>query len=176
MATVGGYSRHKMLEETNDPLYTNKGDGAVALVYSPLEQKDRIKTNLNMQVSATGGADRFTMPVPATATGTATLTTAQVTNGLLLGTPAAAAAYTLPTAASLDAAIPNLQVGEAIAFNVVNLATTDTFAITITTNTGWTLVGDMVVDENDQAAGAYPRGTFWARKTGTAAYTLYRVA
>ena len=40
---------------------------------------------------------------PATATATATLTVAQVVNGLLVATPAAAVNYTLPTGALLDA-------------------------------------------------------------------------
>ena len=41
---------------------------------------------------------------PATATDTATLTAAQVLNGIILATPTAAAAYTLPTVAKIGRA------------------------------------------------------------------------
>ena len=39
-----------------------------------------------------------TVPAPATATDSATLTSAQLTNGILIGTPTTTAAYTLPLA------------------------------------------------------------------------------
>lgn len=175
MATVGGYSRHKMLDETNSELYTNAGDGATPLVYSPLEQKDRIKANLNMQVAVTGGAARFTMPAPATATGTATLTAAQLLTGLVLGTPAAVASYTLPTGTDLDLALPTMQVGEAFEFVIVNLSTTAANDITVVTNTGLTLVGELVIEANEATQLLPSQGTFWARKTGTATYSIYRV-
>ena len=48
---------------------------------------------------------------PVTATDTATLTAAQVLNGIILATPTAAASYTLPTVALLEAALPSATVG-----------------------------------------------------------------
>lgn len=46
MANIGAYSRHKMLAELNDVLFTTKGDGATPLVYSPQEQKQRALDNI----------------------------------------------------------------------------------------------------------------------------------
>jgi len=111
------------------------------------------------------------IPVPATATVSATLTTAQLTNGILLGSPAtAAAAYTLPTGASLDAELGNAIVGHSFDFAVINVDGSGSGVITMTTNTGWTLVGLMTV-----VATAGTAQVFRARKTGTGTWTLYRV-
>lgn len=112
------------------------------------------------------------VPAPATATATATLTVAQLTNGILLGSPgSSAAAYTLPTCALLDAALGNAKVGSAFDFSVVNVDGSGSGVITITTSTGWTLVGLMTV-----VATAGTAQTFRARKTGVATWTLYRYA
>jgi hypothetical protein len=124
-----------------------------------------------------GSVDRrASMPVPATAVGTATLTTAQILNGFLIGTPVAAAAYTLPLAADLDAAV-KMDIGEAFEFHIRNDGVTGTVDhITVTTNTGWTLSGPMVIHQaNSPAAGESTFGHFIARKTAAAAFTLYRV-
>ena len=107
---------------------------------------------------------------PATATDTATLTVAQVTNGVILATPTAAAAYTLPTVANLEATLVNVKVGSTFRFAVINLASNAAFDITMTTNTGWTITGGgvMVVQELSSAE-------FLARKTGSGTWQLYRV-
>jgi hypothetical protein len=107
---------------------------------------------------------------PATATDTATLTVAQVTNGLILATPTAAAAYTLPTVALLEATVSSAKVNSAFDFTVVNLASSD-YDITMTTATGWTITGGgvMVVQQASSAQ-------FRARKTGDGTWQLYRVA
>jgi hypothetical protein len=107
---------------------------------------------------------------PATATDTATLTAAQVLNGIILSTPTAAAAYTLPTVADLEAALSSANVGSTVDFVVINLASSD-YDITMTTNTGWTVTGGGVVVVQ-QASSAQ----FRARKTGTGTWQLYRIA
>jgi hypothetical protein len=113
-----------------------------------------------------------TVPAPATATVTATLTVAQFTNGILLGSPStSAAAYTLPTAALLDATLTNAKVGSSFDLSVVNVDGSSSGVITMTTATGWTLVGLMTV-----VATAGTAQVFRARKTGEAAWTLYRYA
>jgi len=112
------------------------------------------------------------IPAPATATATATLTVAQVTNGILLGSPGtSAAAYTLPTCALLDAALGNAKVGSSFDFSVINVDGSSSGVITVTTSTGWTLVGLMTV-----VATAGTAQAFRARKTGDATWSLYRVA
>ena len=107
---------------------------------------------------------------PATATDTATLTVAQVTNGLILATPTAAAAYTLPTVALLEATVSSAKVNSSFDFTVVNLASSD-YDITMTTATGWTITGGgvMVVQQASSAQ-------FRARKTGDGTWQLYRLA
>lgn len=108
---------------------------------------------------------------PATAADTATLTVAQLINGILLSTPTAAAAYTLPLGTDMDTALGNFKIGSAFMFSVVNLASNAAFDITMTTNTGWTLTGNgvMVVQELSSAR-------FVARKTGTATWALTRLS
>jgi len=107
---------------------------------------------------------------PATATDTATLTVAQLTNGIILATPTAAAAYTLPTVALLEATVSSAKVNSSFLFVVINLASAN-YVITITTATGWTVTGGgvMVVQEASSA-------TFRARKTGDGTWQLYRLA
>ena len=78
-----------------------------------------------------------TVPVPATATDSATLTAAQLTNGIIIGTPTTTAAYTLPLASDLDAYLNNSKAGSSFDFRVIN--TTTAGVITMTTNTGWTI-------------------------------------
>jgi uncharacterized membrane protein len=99
-----------------------------------------------------------------------TLSVAQITSGILLGSPGtSAAAYTLPTAALLDAALGNAKIGSAFDLNVVNVNGSASGVITMTTATGWTLVGLMTV-----VATAGTAQVFRARKTGDASWVLYR--
>ena len=113
-----------------------------------------------------------TQASPATASGDATLTAAQITNGLLLGSPgSSAAAYTLPLASALDALLTNSHVNSSFDFSVINVNGSGSGIITMTTNTGWTLVGLMTV-----GATAGTVRSFRARKTGDAAWALYAIS
>jgi hypothetical protein len=107
---------------------------------------------------------------PATATDTATLTVAQITNGLILATPTAAAAYTLPAVALVEATVSSAKNNSSFDFTVVNLASSD-YDITMTTATGWTITGGgvMVIQQASSAQ-------FRARKTGDGTWQLYRLA
>jgi len=69
-----------------------------------------------------------------------TLTAAQVIGGIVEGTPTAARAYTLPTAALLLAVIPNAKVGTEVKLTVCNNAAA-THAITITDSASITAGG-----------------------------------
>ena len=108
---------------------------------------------------------------PATATDTATLTVAQITNGIILATPTAAAAYTLPTGTSLDSAVSSAKVNSSFDFSVINVDGSSSGVITMTAGTGWTIVGLATI-----AATAGTAGKFRARKTGDGTWTLYRLA
>ena len=110
------------------------------------------------------------IPAPLTATATANLSVAQLTNGILLGSPgASAASYTLPTVAALEAALVNSKVGSSFPVSVINVDGSGSGVITLVTNTGWTLVGLMTV-----AATAGTVQLFRARKSGDGAWVLYR--
>lgn len=111
-------------------------------------------------------------PAPQTATSTATLTVAQITGGILAGSPgSSAAAYTLPTGASLDAAVSSAKVNSSFDFSVINVDGNTSGVITMTAGTGWTIVGLATI-----AATAGTTGQFRARKTGDATWVLYRLA
>jgi len=116
-----------------------------------------------------------TQSTPATATVTATLTTAQLLNGIILGTPTTtAAAYTLPLATDLDAVVSSAKVGSSFEFVVINTNGSGAGVITITTNTGWSIgtsgsQGLMTVTTAGTAQ------NYRAVKTGDAAWSLYRV-
>ena len=75
-----------------------------------------------------------------TATNTATLSVAQVTGGLLIGTPTSAATYTTPTATSIIAALPNCYVGASFPLILENTAG-GAYTITMAGGTNVTLIG-----------------------------------
>lgn len=109
---------------------------------------------------------------PATATSTATLTIAQLQTGILLGSPGSSAAtYTLPTVALTEAALVNAKTDSSFDFHIVNVDGSGSGVITVAVGTGWTLVGLATV-----AATAGTASHWRARKTGSAAWTCYRLA
>ena len=136
-----------------------------------------------MALASVGGGRQFgdgnvnemvigTQSTPATATSTATLTIAQLVTGIVLGSPgSSAAAYTLPTVALTEATLVNAKVDSCFDFSVCNVDGSGSGVITMTAGTGWTLVGLATV-----AATAGTTGRFRARKTGTGAWTLYRLS
>ena len=113
------------------------------------------------------------IPLPVSVTATATLTPAQVLNGLILansGVTAAAQTYTLPTVADLEAVLVNSdKVGTSFTFSVVNLGTSSATAI-IAAGTGWTVTGSLTMTI-PVTTGAL----MVARKSAAGAWTLYRV-
>lgn len=111
-------------------------------------------------------------PAPVSLTTGVTLTAAQLSNGIILGNPGASAvSYQLPTAADLDALVSSAKPNSAFDFSVINVDGNTSGVVTLTTNTGWTLVGLMTV-----VATAGTAQAFRARKTGDGAWTLYRLA
>ena len=100
----------------------------------------------------------------------ATLTPADLLSGIIESTPAAAINLQLPLATDLDAAMPSDFIADqSFDFSVISLAGT-TDLPTLTTNTGWTLVGNMTFSATVGEA-----GLFRARKTAAGAWTLYRI-
>jgi hypothetical protein len=112
------------------------------------------------------------IPAPESVAATATLTAAQVLNGILLVGSGATAAqtYTLPTVALLEATLVNSdKVGTSFSFYVVNLGTSSGTAI-IAAGTGWTVSGSLTMTIPVTTGAA-----MIARKSATGAWTLYRV-
>jgi len=114
------------------------------------------------------------LPDPVSVTTAATLTPAQVLNGLIIansGITAASVTYTLPTVADLEAVLTNSdKVGTAFTFRVVNIGTSSATAI-IAAGTGWTITGSLTMTI-PVTTGAM----MIARKSAAGAWTLYRVA
>lgn len=113
------------------------------------------------------------IPAPVSIAATATLTPAQVLNGLILANSGVTSAqtYTLPTVADLEAELVNSdRVGTSFTFRVANLGTSSGTAI-IAAGTGWTVSGSLTMTI-PVTSGA----TLVARKSAVGAWTLYRVA
>jgi hypothetical protein len=83
----------------------------------------------------------------ATAGDTATLTMSQISNTVLNGTPTAAANYTLPTAASIVAALPYCIVGQSFDTWIRNTSA-GANTITVVGSTGSTATGTLTVAQN----------------------------
>tara|TARA_R110002126_G_scaffold213569_1_gene360047 strand:- start:1027 stop:1443 length:417 start_codon:yes stop_codon:yes gene_type:complete len=112
--------------------------------------------------------------VPTTAADSATLTAAQLINGIIIGTPTTTAAYTLPLATDLDAVLTNSKPGSTFDFRVIN--TTTAGVITVTTNTGWTIGSSGSQGLMTVAATAGTVRSFRARKTSDGAWALYAIS
>ena len=124
----------------------------------------------------TNELDIDTQAAPQTATSTATLSTTQVLNGLLVVDPTTTAStLTMPTATAIDAVMTNMKTNSTFRLTVVNIGTS-TGVVTMAVGTGITAVGNLVVAITGSAAGVGGAAQFLFRKTGTAAYTVYRVA
>lgn len=124
-----------------------------------------------------GSSSLGTQVTPAAKTTSTTLTAAEILTGIITGNPATTAAYTLPLATAMETALlaiyPGLANNNTFDFYVINIDTTGADAITMTTNTGWTLVGDMTLAGN--AVGDQSAGHFRIRRTAANTYTLYRL-
>ncbi len=110
----------------------------------------------------------FVQGAPTALTAAATVTAAQLANGLFTfdGT---AGNMTLPSVADLEAYVSAAsKVDAAFDFFVVNIdgGTDD---VTVAVGTGWTLVGAGQVDNGTS-------GHFRARKTGDGTWTCYRIS
>ncbi len=79
---------------------------------------------------------------------TVQLTAAQVIGGMIIDAVTAANTATLPTAASIVAAIPNCRVGTSFLLTYKNAAT-GAYTITVAASTGSTVVGTATIAQNN---------------------------
>ena len=118
-----------------------------------------------------------TLAPTALAGASVTITAANLANGICTmdsgGTDAGT--YVFPTGALLDAAFTNLKVGSTFDCAFINIGDDAGNDVTFTAGTGNTLVGNDIIQDG-AAKTANTSGIFRWRKTGDAAYTIYRIA
>jgi len=114
---------------------------------------------------------------PTAKTTSSTLTAAQIAAGIITVNQGAAgaSAQQLPLASAMDTQFTSIATGYSFDFSVINTSTVDAEDASITTNTGWTLVGNMDIPAYSAAGSLNSSALFRARKTNTAAWTLYRI-
>jgi hypothetical protein len=111
---------------------------------------------------------------PLSVDGTATLTAAQVTAGMLLVGSGATAAqtYTLPAASLIDAIVTSAKPGSTFDLNVINLGTSSgTAALAMGTGTGFTNGGNATT-----TVAITSSAMFRFRSVGDGAWVVYKVA
>lgn len=169
---------------TTDPTVSNDGTQG----YTPGSQwintsNKKVWVNIN---NATGAAvwqsdsqtsGEVQQGTPTAKTVSSTMTAADMLAGIITVLQAAggASAQQLPLATAMDTALPAFGANDAFDFSVINTSAVSAEAASITTNTGWTLVGDMDIQANN-AATTKSAGRFRARKTAAGAWTLYRLS
>lgn len=175
MSTVNSFDKNQHFGELNSPLLQASG-----ALLSPAARKALANANLgsvSIVSLSTGLSDvRFLeqplvqQAIPTSQNATGTMTAAQVMNGIITSTSAAAVAATMPLGSDLEtalvAAYPQLAVNDAFEFSVIN---TGPNTVTMTTNTGWTLVGTMTVATVTSAR-------FKVRRTSANVFVMYRLA
>jgi len=112
----------------------------------------------------------------ATAIDTTTLTVNQIRTRIIAGTPTAAAIYTLPTGTDMSAAFPGVSINDAVDFSIHNLATTNTYDISVAAGTDFTVSGNMTVESNESGSATNNSGQFRARCTAANTWHLYRLS
>jgi hypothetical protein len=106
-----------------------------------------------------------TQTAPVTKAAAATLTAAELTNGIVIYS-GATASITLPTVAETEVLVSSAKTNSAFDISFIN---TGAGTLTIAVGTGWTLVGTVT--------SATLTSAIWrARKTGDGTWSLYRIA
>jgi hypothetical protein len=124
-----------------------------------------------------GGVRIRAQAAPDAETGANTLTIADLLTGIVVGTPAGAVAYTLPTGTLCDAGM-TIAINEAFDWILINVSTTAANIITLTAGVGHTIVGNAKIPANSTTTGGL-WGTsgqrFRTRKTAANTFVTYGV-
>ena len=107
-----------------------------------------------------------TQSAPIAKATTATLTPAELANGII-NYSGTASNLTVPLGTDIDTAFPSMKVNSSFDFFIINTGGTN--AATVTANTGCTLVGVAAVSANSAC-------NWRVRKTADATYVFYRIA
>jgi len=159
---------------TNGQIVVSNAAGTVPLAIQIYAQADPVMYDVGTTPNVViPGVQR----TPTAKTTSATLTVAEVIQGLITVNQGggASSALQLPLAASFDTEFANWSADNFFDFSLINISTVGAEDASITTNTGWTLVGNMDVASN-AAATDKSAGRFRARKTAAGAWTLYRLS
>lgn len=118
----------------------------------------------------------FAQGAPAALTGaTVTVTAANLAAGIITvdsgGTDAGT--YTFPTGALIDAAFPSMKVNSAFDVSIINIGDASQNDVTFGAGAGNSLVGSAVVIDGATTPSS---AIFRFRKTGTSAFSIYRIA
>lgn len=118
---------------------------------------------------------------PAAKTVTAIMTAAEMLNGMITGNQggAAAAVYQLPLGTAIETAFAaamghGLEANDSFDFNVINISTVAAEVLSLTANTGVTVVGDMTMAA--VAVGDTSSGAFRCRRVSNGVYVVYRLS
>lgn len=119
-------------------------------------------------------------PAPTAKTVANTLTIAELLTGIIAAVPTATgatAAYTLPTGALIDAGV-TMEVNDSFDWVLINSALAAADTITVTADTGHTIVGNPVVQSLHASTGAtMGYSSLWrTRKTAANTFVTYRIA
>lgn len=118
--------------------------------------------------SITTGVTYKNQPTQASESAAVTLTIAELLTGIVQFTGSTIGTLTLPLGTDIEGGLPaTFPVNMSFDFSVINTGTSSG-NVTITTNTGLTLVGSMLVPITTS-------GLFRVRKTALNAYTIYRI-
>ena len=117
------------------------------------------------------------------AAGAYTITIADIVSGIMTSDPTADRAWTLPTAALAVAGVENAAVGDCIDFAIINTGTAGADEIiTVSADTGGTLVGSGAILTSDPVNNAFSSGSglfrlrFTNVTSGSEAFVVYRLA
>lgn len=111
-------------------------------------------------------------------TTSATLTTTELFPGIITVNQGAGgvSALQLPLATSMDTDFASFTTNDSFDISVINISVVDAEDASITTNTGWTLVGSMDFHAYSAAGSLNSSGILRLRKTGVGTWTAYRIA
>ena len=125
------------------------------------------------------GTTLFGQPAPTAKTTAATLTIAELLTGIITGVPTATGAtiaYTLPTGTLIDAGV-TMAVDDSFDWVLINSALAAADTITVTANTGHTIVGGPIVQSLHVSTGGITgySAAFRTRKTAADTFVTYRI-
>ncbi len=164
-----------MTDATYGPKVYKKSNGDEQVIASGGKQTFEAGSQLNMR-----GQKFEAQGAPTVKTVANTLTIAELLTRIITATPTATgatAAYTLPTGALIDAGV-TMEAGDSFDWTLINSALAAADTITVTADTGHTIVGGPIVQSLHASTGGITgySAQFRTRKTAADTFVTYRIA